>query len=54
MAEKYDAVERDVGICTYLTPSQQGFAAVLKARYADFVVHEGELMQKECHYKNDC
>lgn len=41
MAETFDAVEKEVGICSYLS-SEPGFAAVVKARYSDFVVHEGE------------
>eukprot|EP00554_Chaetoceros_debilis_P005541 CAMPEP_0194072820 /NCGR_PEP_ID=MMETSP0149-20130528/457_1 /TAXON_ID=122233 /ORGANISM="Chaetoceros debilis, Strain MM31A-1" /LENGTH=764 /DNA_ID=CAMNT_0038752741 /DNA_START=52 /DNA_END=2343 /DNA_ORIENTATION=+ len=39
MAEKYDEVERSMGICSYASKCN-GFAAVLKARYSDFVVHE--------------
>ena len=41
MAEKYDEVERSMGICSYASKCN-GFAAVLKARYSDFVVHEGK------------
>mmetsp|Transcript_17753 Transcript_17753/g.20450 ORF Transcript_17753/g.20450 Transcript_17753/m.20450 type:complete len:744 (-) Transcript_17753:51-2282(-) len=39
MAEQYDAIEREVGICAYLS-EEPGFAAVLKARFSDFLVHE--------------
>ena len=39
--EIYDAMERDVGISAYLSKEHSGFAAVVKARISDFVVHEG-------------
>ncbi len=43
MTERYDAVERKVGILSYASPESEnaGFAAVVKARYSDFLVHEG-------------
>lgn len=34
-------MERDVGISAYLSKEHSGFAAVVKARISDFVVHEG-------------
>jgi hypothetical protein len=39
--QPYNAIEREVGISSYLSTEHSGFAAVLKARYSDFVVHEG-------------
>jgi hypothetical protein len=39
--QPYDAVESAVGISSYMSTEHSGFAAVLKARYSDFVVHEG-------------
>jgi hypothetical protein len=41
MTEPYDAIEREMGISSYMSTEHSGFAAVLKARYSDFVVHEG-------------
>jgi hypothetical protein len=43
MTERYDAVEREMGILSYATSinDNPGFAAVLKVRYSDFLVHEG-------------
>jgi hypothetical protein len=38
-----DPTEERLGIKTYLCPDVPGFSAVLKARYSDFIVHEGEL-----------
>ena len=40
MADRYDDLERKFGISAYASP-HEGFAAVVKARYSDFVVHEG-------------
>ena len=40
VAERYDALERQMGIVEYLS-DHAGFAAVVKARYSDFLVHEG-------------
>ena len=40
MANRYDDLERKFGISAYASP-HEGFAAVLKARYSDFLVHEG-------------
>ena len=40
--EIYNAIEHEVGISSYLSKEHPGFAAVLKARISDFVVHEGE------------
>ena len=44
MTERFDAVERQVGIDSYASSitDNAGFAAVVKARYSDFLVHEGE------------
>jgi tRNA pseudouridine13 synthase len=42
MANRYDDLERKVGIAEYASP-HDGFAAVVKARYSDFVVHEVDL-----------
>jgi len=42
MAQPFDAVEREMGISSYMSTENSGFAAVLKARFSDFVVHEGE------------
>jgi hypothetical protein len=36
-----DPTECMLGIAKYLSPNVPGFSAVLKARYSDFVVHEG-------------
>lgn len=36
-----DPIEEELGITAYLSPEIPGFSAVLKARYSDFVVHEG-------------
>jgi len=38
--EIYNAIEHEVGISSYLSKEHPGFAAVLKARISDFVVHE--------------
>ena len=40
MTNRYDDLERKFGISAYASP-HEGFAAVLKARYSDFLVHEG-------------
>ena len=37
-----DCTEESLGICAYLS-SHEGFTGVLKGRFSDFVVHEGEL-----------
>ncbi|KAL9183564.1 hypothetical protein ACHAXT_004420 [Thalassiosira profunda] len=42
MTNRYDDLERRFGISAYASP-HQGFAAVVKARYSDFVVHEVDL-----------
>lgn len=42
MANRYDDLERKVGIAEYASP-HDGFAAVVKARYSDFIVHEVDL-----------
>lgn len=51
MAERYDEVERQMGICSFASADNDGFAAVLKARYSDFIVHEvdvnGEIARLE-------
>ena len=39
-SNKYDDTERKFGISSY-TSTHEGFAAVVKGRYSDFVVHEG-------------
>mmetsp|Transcript_31966 Transcript_31966/g.48634 ORF Transcript_31966/g.48634 Transcript_31966/m.48634 type:complete len:499 (+) Transcript_31966:190-1686(+) len=50
MAEAFDAIEERFGISEYLS-DEPGFAAVLKARYSDFLVHEtnrnGEIARLE-------
>jgi len=40
MTNRYDEVEHRFGIRAYASP-HGGFAAVVKARYSDFIVHEG-------------
>eukprot|EP00956_Cyclotella_meneghiniana_P025165 scaffold51870_cov71-Cyclotella_meneghiniana.AAC.2 len=40
MIDQYDSIEKEFGIAAYASP-HQGFAAVVKARYSDFIVHEG-------------
>jgi hypothetical protein len=40
MTDRYDDLELKFGISAYASP-HEGFAAVVKARYSDFVVHEG-------------
>jgi hypothetical protein len=40
MVNRYDELEKQVGISSYVS-SHEGFAAVVKARYSDFIVHEG-------------
>lgn len=41
--QRVDSLEHEVGILSYASSIQihSGFAAVLKARYSDFLVHEG-------------
>lgn len=41
--QRFDSVENAVGILSYASSVtvHPGFAAVLKARYSDFLVHEG-------------
>ena len=41
MTDKFDAIEKKVGIRVYLS-DEPGFAGVVKARYSDFIVHEGK------------
>ena len=41
MTDGYDAIEKKFGISAYASP-HQGFAAVVKARYSDFIVREGK------------
>ena len=41
MTDKFDAIEKGVGIRVYLS-DEPGFAGVVKARYSDFIVHEGK------------
>ncbi len=41
MSKTFDAIEEKFGISEYLS-NEKGFAAVLKARYSDFLVHESE------------
>lgn len=43
MTHRYDDIERELGISAYCSP-HDGFASVVKARYADFVVHEGKIL----------
>ena len=40
MSDLYDSIEMKFGISAYASP-HEGFAAVVKARYSDFIVHEG-------------
>ena len=42
MSNKYDTLERKVGIAEYAS-AHEGFAGVVKARYSDFIVHEVDL-----------
>eukprot|EP00804_Cyclotella_cryptica_P021050 CCRYP_019377-RA/>CCRYP_019377-RA protein AED:0.01 eAED:0.00 QI:0/0/0/1/1/1/2/0/732 len=42
MSDHYDSVEKKFGISAYASP-HEGFAAVVKARYSDFIVHEVDL-----------
>eukprot|EP00584_Thalassiosira_punctigera_P017562 CAMPEP_0172554680 /NCGR_PEP_ID=MMETSP1067-20121228/55866_1 /TAXON_ID=265564 ORGANISM="Thalassiosira punctigera, Strain Tpunct2005C2" /NCGR_SAMPLE_ID=MMETSP1067 /ASSEMBLY_ACC=CAM_ASM_000444 /LENGTH=743 /DNA_ID=CAMNT_0013343097 /DNA_START=257 /DNA_END=2488 /DNA_ORIENTATION=+ len=42
MTNRYDDLERKFGISAYCSP-HEGFAAVVKARYSDFLVHEVDL-----------
>eukprot|EP00571_Detonula_confervacea_P000535 CAMPEP_0172318450 /NCGR_PEP_ID=MMETSP1058-20130122/34921_1 /TAXON_ID=83371 /ORGANISM="Detonula confervacea, Strain CCMP 353" /LENGTH=728 /DNA_ID=CAMNT_0013033289 /DNA_START=88 /DNA_END=2271 /DNA_ORIENTATION=- len=42
MINRYDEIESKFGISAYASP-HEGFAAVVKARYSDFVVHEVDL-----------
>ena len=48
MTEQYDSIEREMGIFSYASSvtENSGFAAVLKARYSDFLVHEGKFQRK--------
>lgn len=42
--ERYHELEREMGISAYCQDGdEEGFAAVLKARYSDFVVHEVDM-----------
>ena len=41
MTDRFDDIEKKFGIAAYASP-HEGFAAVVKARYSDFVVHEGK------------
>ena len=41
MTERYDEIKQQVGILAYVSPENKGFAAVVKERYSDFIVHEG-------------
>lgn len=41
MTDRFDGIEKKFGIAAYASP-HEGFAAVVKARYSDFVVHEGK------------
>jgi hypothetical protein len=41
MVSQYDSIEQKFGISAYASP-HLGFAAVVKARYSDFIVHEGK------------
>ena len=43
----FDKIEHEFGIASYLSLENQGFAAVLKARFSDFLVHEGKRMTTE-------
>jgi hypothetical protein len=41
-----DPTEDTLGISTYLvwSSTEYGFSAISKARYSDFIVHEGKLL----------
>lgn len=41
MAAATDPTEISLGICSFISKAR-GFSAVLKGRYSDFIVHEGE------------
>jgi hypothetical protein len=41
MTDRFDAIEKKFGIAAYASP-HEGFAAVVKARYSDFIVHESK------------
>ena len=45
MSERYDEVENRFGIKAYASQHLSGFAAVLKGRFSDFSVREGEQYQ---------
>lgn len=53
MADRYDDLERRFGISSYASP-HDGFAAVVKARYSDFIVHEGEVSLTCVCYVDGC
>ena len=44
---KYTDLECKLGISVYTTPETPGFAAVVKARYSDFIVREVSIDKKE-------
>ena len=44
---RYDEIEKRFGISSYAS-THEGFAAVVKGRYSDFVVHEGEYVIIMC------
>jgi len=52
MSERYDKLERQVGILAYASSKNKGFAAVLKARYSDFIVHEVGLDSKVAYLES--
>jgi hypothetical protein len=37
----YDPIEQSLGLTAYLSPQISGFSAISKARFSDFIVHEG-------------
>lgn len=50
MTEHYDKQEQAMGISDYASPQLNGFSAVLKSRYSDFVVHEGKCVLSMARY----
>ena len=43
---RFDDVEKKFGLSAYASP-HEGFAAVVKGRYSDFVVHEGMYLDRQ-------
>ena len=45
-SHRFDDVEKKFGLSAYASP-HEGFAAVVKGRYSDFVVHEGMYLDRQ-------